>query len=236
MRFKSRFKSCLWTKTDLWGNLVKKRSVLLKIKWDRLISILQGKKRRRYQKLCKNYNYTTPYTRPNQPYKFPRWDFRNSLSNKLCIRRFYGDLSVKYLKRICRVKNSKYLIKSLENRLDINLYRLGFFNSIFESRQAILHNKVLVNGKRINFDHFLLKPGDLIEFCPFYRKILRADILARRNNINYLDRFKLKPTPSWIHTDYCSLSFIVHGKTNLSLFYPFRVRLDDVVSAINYDY
>ena len=233
MRFKPRYKSCLWTKTDIWGNLLKKRG-LSRVKWDRLLGSLISKKRRRYQRLCKNYNLLKPPTRPNQSYKYPRWDFRNSLSNKLSLRRFYGDLSDTYLKKICQTKTIKDLIQVLEGRLDITLYRLGFFSSIFESRQVILHGKVLVNGRKAPFDHLPLRRGDIVEFCPLYKVVLRDKILSRRKNIEYLFRMKLYPTPAWIHTDYPSLSFIVSGEVNLTIFYPFYIELDGILCSSKY--
>ena len=147
MRFKPRYKSCFWTKTDIWGNLLKKKG-FFKPKWERLLGSLISKKRRRYQKLCKNYSLLKPSSRPNQPYKYPRWNFRNSLSNRLYLRRFYGDLSCSAFNKIIhRTKNVNNFVQVLESRLDITLYRLGFFSSIFESRQAILHGKVLINDQ-----------------------------------------------------------------------------------------
>ena len=53
--------------------------------------------------------------------------------------------------------SSQKLIGNLEKRLDVTLYRLGFLHSIFYSRQAILHNKILVNGKFISNGNFLLR-------------------------------------------------------------------------------
>ena len=236
MRFKPKYKSCFWTKTDIWGNLLKKRG-FLKPKWERLLGSLISKKRRRYQKLCKNYSLLKPSSRPNQPYKYPRWDFRNSLSNRLSLRRFYGDLSYTFFKKIAyRTKTINNFVQILESRLDITLYRLGFFSSIFESRQAVLHGKVLVNGKKIIFDHFLLKFGDIVEFCPSYRVILQNNILLRRKNIEYLFRLKVHPTPMWIQTDYSNLSFIVIGKINLTIFYPFYLELDEILCSSKYRY
>lgn len=237
MKFKSTYKSCFWSKTDIWGCLLQKKKSFMRAKWDRLLGILGSRKRRRYQKLCKNYNFLKPTSRPNQPYKFPKWYFRNSLSNSVCIRRFYGDLRLKILKSLCyRTKTVNVLMSRLESRLDINLFRLGFFSSIFESKQAVLHGKVLVNGGKITFDHYILKSGDIIEFCPKFRAELKSRMISRRKNKNYSDRLKLKPTPSWIHTDYSNLSFILLCENNTSLFYPFRVDFDEVLNSSKYRY
>ena len=50
----------------------------------------------------------------------------------------------------------------LESRLDINITRLRLAKSIFESKQLINHNKILVNDKIVNKPNFLLKKGDII--------------------------------------------------------------------------
>nr|YP_009672629.1 ribosomal protein S4 [Dictyopteris divaricata]QDB64114.1 ribosomal protein S4 [Dictyopteris divaricata] len=236
MKFKARYKSCLWSKTDIWGGLLKRRNSFLRVKWDRIIGTLISKKRRRHQRLCKDYRLVKPSSRPNQPYKFPRWAFRNSLSNRLCLRRFYGDLSSKTVQRLCRIKKNKKFIRSLESRLDINLYRLGFLGSVYESKQAILHGKVLVNGRKITFDQFLLQSGDIVEFSSNFRSSIRSGILSRRCGINYVDRLRVHPTPDWLHTDYCSLSFIFVGDITFSMFYPFRVEFDEIRCSSRYKY
>lgn len=237
MKFKSVYKSCFWSKTDIWGSLLQKKNSFLRVKWDRIMGILGSRKRRRYQKLCKNYFFLKPISRPNQPYKFPRWYFRNSLANNICIRRFYGDLRFKNLKSMCnKARKVNVFITKLEKRLDITLFRLGFFSSIFESKQAVLHGKVLVNGIKTTFDHYTLKPGDIVEFCPKFRSLLKSRMIVRRKNINYSDRLKLKPTPSWIQTDYSSLSFILICEINSSVFYPFRVDFDEVLNSSKYRY
>lgn len=237
MKFKSTYKSCFWSKTDIWGSILQKKNSFLHTKWDRLLGVLGSRRRRRYQKLCKNYGLLRPMGRPNQPYKFPKWYFRNSLSNRVCIRRFYGDLRLKILKSLCdKSKKVPVLVSRLESRLDINLFRLGFFSSIFESKQAVSHGKVLVNGIRVTYDHYTLKPGDVVEFCPQFRPVLKSRMILRRGNISYSDRLKLKPTPSWIHTDYSNLSFILLYGINVSVFYPFRVDFDEVLNSSKYRY
>lgn len=234
MRFKPRYKSCFWAKVDIWGGLLRKRNSFLRSKWDRMLGTLYSRKRRRYQRLCKNYRLIKPSSRANQPYKFPRWAFRNSLANRLCLRRFYGDLGYKQFKRLCRVTPRDTLIQTLESRLDINLYRLGFFSSIFESRQMITHGKVFVNGNKVNFDHYLLQLGDLIEFDKASHAVLRLNLVTRRRNAKVVDRLALSPTPRWIQTDYPSLSFIVVDKIHLAFFFPFRVEFDEVQSSLKY--
>jgi ribosomal protein S4 len=48
-----------------------------------------------------------------------------------------------------------------EFRADILLWRLNFFNSVFQARQAIQKNTILVNAKNIS-SNYILKKGDII--------------------------------------------------------------------------
>nr|YP_011008146.1 ribosomal protein S4 [Egregia menziesii]WBP70047.1 ribosomal protein S4 [Egregia menziesii] len=264
MRFKHRYKSCLWSKIDIWGDLLSKEKTFLRPKWDNIISILVNQKRRhrplvninRYRyPLCHNYDFFKPRVRPNQIFKYNRISYRNTLSLLLCIRRFYGDLNKKAFKKFCQplvtLKNpSQKLIESLEGRLDISLYRLGFFHSIYYSRQAILHNKVLVNGKKIGHRGFILQKGDYVEFCPSQRSAIKARLVARYKRFRSFhvklerwrlsNRFKfelhLQPTPKWIQTDYSNLSFILSSNVCGPVIYPFRVDLDEAIWASKYGY
>lgn len=236
MKFKSRYKSCLWSRKDIWGTLLQKKHTFLSVKWDRIMAILSSQKRRGGQKLCKDYSLIKPDSRPNQVYKYPRWGFRNSLSNRLCAKRFYGDINHRSFRKICRVNSIEHLSQVLESRLDVNLYRLKFFPSIYFSRQAILHGKVLVNGKKVTFRHFSLQFGDIVEFCPTFRPFVRSQILSKSKTIVFRDRLRLELSSRWILCDYCNLSFIINGPIKPFLYYPYRFELDELISYANYGY
>lgn len=236
MKFKSRYKSCLWSRKDVWGTLLKKKNTFLRVKWDRMMAILSSQQRRKIgKKLCKDYSLIKPSTRSNQVYNYVRWGFRNSLSNRLCVRRFYGDINHKSFRNICKVNNSDQLSQALESRLDINLYRLEFFTSIYSSRQAILHGKVLVNSKKITFGHFLLKFGDVVEFCPSFRPFI-FDYLMQRNKYRFKNDRLIKLSSKWVLCDYSNLFFIINGPIKPFLFYPYRFDLDELISFANYGY
>ncbi len=264
MRFKQKYKSCLWSRTNIWGDLLAKEKTFLRPKWDSIIAILRSQKRRhrplvnieRYRHpICHDFRFLKPRTRANQVFKYNRIGYRNSLSLLLCIRRFYGDLSHKSFKKICRPAfNSKdpsqYVLSSLEGRLDMCLYRLGFFHSIYYSRQAILHNKVLVNGEKIGHGGFILQKGDFVEFCPTQRSAIRARLVARykrfrsvhvrlerwRLSHRYKLELHLQPTPKWIQTDYSNLSFILSSEISAPVIYPFRANVDEALWASKYGY
>nr|YP_011008181.1 ribosomal protein S4 [Eisenia bicyclis]WBP70082.1 ribosomal protein S4 [Eisenia bicyclis] len=264
MRFKHRYKSCLWSRTDIWGDLLSKEKTFLRPKWDSIIGVLSSQKRRhrplanigRYRyPLCHDYNFLKPRVRPNQIFKYNRISYRNTLSLLMCVKRFYGDLSNKSFKIFCKRLvfgkiPSKKFIEVFEGRLDICLYRLGFFHSIYYSRQAILHSQVLVNGKKIDYGGFILQKGDYVEFCPSQRNAIRIRLVARYKRFRsfYIklerwrlsNRFKfdlhLHPTPKWIHTDYSNLSFFISADVCTPVFYPFRVDIDEAIWASKYGY
>ena len=72
---------------------------------------------------------------------------------------------------------SKNLLCLLEHRLDVILYRSGITQTIAESRQFILHRKILVNDNPVDFPAFLVSPGDLISLESKTRDTLRSRLL-----------------------------------------------------------
>ena len=264
MRFKNRYKSCLWSRTNIWGDLLAKENTFLRPKWDSIIAILRSQKRRhrplvnidRYRHpICHEYKFLHPRTRANQVFKYNRIGYRNTLSLLLCLRRFYGDLSHKTFKNFCKpafkLKDpSQNLLGALEGRLDMCLYRLGFFHSIYYSRQAILHNKVLVNGEKIGHGGFILQKGDFVEFCPTQRAAIKARLVGRykrfRSSHVRLERWRLshryklelhlQPTPKWVQTDYSNLSFLLSSEVCVPVIYPFRANVDEALWASKYGY
>ncbi len=264
MRFKHKYKSCLWSKTNIWGDLLSKENSFLKPKWDSMIAILRSQKRRhrpflninRYRyRVCRDYRFLQPRSRPNKVFKYNRTGYRNTLSVLFCLRRFYGDLSHKAFKSFCKPsiksKNpSQHLLSSLEGRLDILLYRIGFFHSVYYSRQAILHNKILVNGKKIGNGGFILKKGDYVEFCPTQRSAIKTRLVSRYKRFKYFkvhslrwrlsQRYKLQlhlqPTPKWVQTDYSNLSFMLSSDVCPPFMFPFRINVDEAIWVSKYGY
>lgn len=264
MRLKHRYKSCLWSKTNIWGDLLAKEGTFLRPKWDSLISVLRSQKKRhrplvnidRYRHpICHDYGFVQPRSRANQVFKYNRVSYRNTLSILLCLRRFYGDLNYKTFKKVClstyKTKTpSQSLLNNLEARLDICLYRLGFFHSIYYSRQAILHNKILVNGKKIGNSRFILQKGDYVEFCPEQREAIKTRLVERFKRFKHpqvrLERWRLSyryklslylpPTPKWVQTDYSNLSFIVSSEILPPVLYPFRANVDEAIWSSRYGY
>ena len=85
------------------------------------------------------------------------------------------------------------LLQMLESRLDTVVYRMGFGASRTEARQAVRHNAILVNGKRVNIPSYQVKPGSVVEVAEKAKSQLRikgaAEAAASRG------------FPEWVEVD-----------------------------------
>ncbi|MEM7616991.1 MAG: 30S ribosomal protein S4 [Pseudomonadota bacterium] len=95
--------------------------------------------------------------------------FGVQLRAKQLLKGYYGNLTEKkfrsYYKRSTRLKGdtSQNLIKLLETRLDMVIYRANFVPTIFAARQFVSHNHILVNNKKVNIPSYEVKIGDVVE-------------------------------------------------------------------------
>jgi ribosomal protein S4 len=109
--------------------------------------------------------------------KWLRHRFGERLRNKQALKAFYGPLRERTFQKylIGALSNKKQdpqenLLQQLECRLDTLLFRSGNFISMFQARQAILHNKVSIckqrdsNFKIINVPSYNVKIGEIIKF------------------------------------------------------------------------
>ncbi len=96
-------------------------------------------------------------------------------------------------------KTGEALIQDLESRLDAVDLRAGFARTIYQARQFVTHQHVVVNGKRVDRPSYRLRPGDFIEVAekskrkepflvaalgghgdaPAYLEVHLADLIAR---------------------------------------------------------
>lgn len=63
------------------------------------------------------------------------------------------------------------LLMLLESRLDTVIYRLGFARTIWQARQLVNHDHVLVDGQKVNIPSFQVKPGMTVSIRDKSRKI-----------------------------------------------------------------
>ena len=97
----------------------------------------------------------------------------------------YGNLSKKEIYRTIQIAE-KYrgalrdnIFRVLESRLDVILYRVGFFKTIPTARQWIIHRKILVNQQVVTIAHYQVKAGDVVSVDPRYACLLIEMINSR---------------------------------------------------------
>jgi small subunit ribosomal protein S4 len=96
-------------------------------------------------------------------------------------------------------KTGEALIQDLESRLDATVLRAGFARTIYQARQFVTHQHVLVNGRRVDRPSYRLRPGDWVSIAersrtkepfqvaasgahadaPAYLEVRLADLTAR---------------------------------------------------------
>lgn len=59
-------------------------------------------------------------------------------------------------------KTGEVLIAQLETRLDSVVLRAGFARTIYQARQTVTHQHVVVNGRRVDKPSFQVRPGDVV--------------------------------------------------------------------------
>ena len=58
------------------------------------------------------------------------------------------------------------LVGQLEQRMDALVHRAGFARSVDEARDLIAHNTFTVDGGKVNWSSYLVRPGQTIEVRP----------------------------------------------------------------------
>ena len=92
-------------------------------------------------------------------------DYGQQLEEKQRLRACYGMISqkqlVKYYKEAVRRQGTTAheLLKQLECRLDVVVYRLRLAATIFHAQQLVAHGHVRVDGKKVDIRSFQVKPG-----------------------------------------------------------------------------
>jgi small subunit ribosomal protein S4 len=125
-------------------------------------------------------------------------DFGIALAEKQKLRHTYGVLEKQFRRFFAEASRRKgvtgtILLQMLEQRLDNVVYRMGFANSRFASRQMVGHGHVTVNGRRCNVSSAQVKPGDVIAV----RNAVRSQQLANR----FLDLTQGVSSPDWMTVD-----------------------------------
>lgn len=94
-------------------------------------------------------------------------DYGTALAEKQKLRFTYGVLEKQFRRFFAEAVRRKgvtgtILLQMLEMRLDNVVYRMGFANTRFASRQLVGHGHVTVNGKSVNISSYECRAGDVI--------------------------------------------------------------------------
>jgi small subunit ribosomal protein S4 len=128
--------------------------------------------------------------------KFSEYGVR--LREKQKVRRMYAVLEKQFRRTYEKAERQKgvtgkNLLVRLERRLDNVVFRMGFAATRLEARQLVRHNHLLVNGKKVNFPSFLVKPGDEVAIRPKSRKIKRIE--------ESMEMVERRGTPPWVEVE-----------------------------------
>jgi small subunit ribosomal protein S4 len=97
------------------------------------------------------------------------------LREKQKVRRVYGVLEKQFRNYFVEASRhsgvtGEYLLRSLEQRMDNVVYRLGFAPSRAAARQMVTHGHFAVNGVPTNIPSYSLKIGDKVEVRQSHRE------------------------------------------------------------------
>ena len=134
-----------------------------------------------------------------------RFFYKESLLMKNAVRKYFdGRFSISYFKKFLKKPRTRcFTLASTfirpEFRLDILLWRLKVFSSVFLAKFAIRNKQILVNGVIKNFE-FFLGEGDVIKFSQIKMYNLKK---------YFLKYFKVIFIPSFIELDFYTNTIVV---------------------------
>jgi small subunit ribosomal protein S4 len=130
-----------------------------------------------------------------------------ALIEKQKLRFQYGVLEKQFRRFFAEAQRRKgvtgeNLLQMLELRLDNVVYRMGFANTRFASRQLVSHRHITVNGRVVNIASYQVKPGDKIGV----KDSPRSQQLVGR----FLEMSLGNPAPDWMTVDRDSMTAVVN--------------------------
>lgn len=150
------------------------------------------------------FNFVTIKSKVNSWQRL-RFFYKETLFMKNIVRKYFdGRFSLSYFKKLFKKPRTRsFSLASIfirpEFRLDILLWRLKIFSSVFFIKLAIRKKQITVNGEFKNFD-FFLKKGDVIRFSQEKVYNLKK---------HFLKYFKVIFIPSFVELDFYTNTIIV---------------------------
>jgi len=189
---KSRYKICFQTRNKVW---IYKNSRLRNFYKIRSKMVLKAGKRARKFLITKNMKWTVarrqmvPYFRKVRRYSCY---FKKLFFTKQQLKNFYGGLKEYEIRNFFKKTWNKeqmfktnIFIGSLEQRLNVILYRMRLLPTIFACNQLVQHKGVLVNNIPVTHLNFRVKLGDIVSISKDYWFIFYR-FLYQRLAIRYL--------------------------------------------------
>jgi small subunit ribosomal protein S4 len=125
-------------------------------------------------------------------------EYGAALIEKQKLRYYYNVMEGQFRRFFAEAQRRKgvtgeILLQMLEQRLDNVVFRLGFANTRFASRQLVSHYHIQVNGKRVNIASYQCAAGDVITV----KNAPRSQQLVAR----FLEGTQGTPVPGWLTCD-----------------------------------
>lgn len=99
------------------------------------------------------------------------------------------------------------LVELLEMRLDALVLRAGFGRTMFQTRQAVTHRHILVDGKIVDRPSYKVRPGQTVQIKPT-SQVKDPFVVAARGS----HRDVLPPVPDYLKVDLEKLRFTLERK------------------------
>ena len=135
-------------------------------------------------------------------------EYGTALAEKQKLRYQYGLMEKQFRRFFAEAQRRKgvtgeNLLQMLELRLDNVVYRMGFANTRFASRQLVSHRHITVNGKVVNIASYQVKPGDVVAARSTSQ---RSQQLIGR----FLEMTQGTPASDWMTVDRDKMSGVVN--------------------------
>jgi small subunit ribosomal protein S4 len=130
-----------------------------------------------------------------------------ALIEKQKLRFQYGVLEKQFRRFFAEAQRRKgvtgeNLLQMLEFRLDNVVFRMGFANTRFASRQLVSHRHITVNGRVVNIASYQVKPGDKVGVKDSPRSL---QLVGR-----FLEMSLGNPTPDWMTVDRDNMTAVIN--------------------------
>jgi small subunit ribosomal protein S4 len=199
-----------------------KNAKINKFLYDRKEEVVEKNKRRSRGLGVEKFSYRIDIVKNRK--KFRRLSmFAKRLKTRFVVRKFASEMTVRqfrgYIKKATR--GSFLFLKFLslmERRIDFIVFRLNFFQTSAQARQAINHGNILLNGKICFFPSTQVKFYDIISVVNkplFYGNLLKF----------FKSKLIFKSLPSYLEVNYRIMSgtFLFFPKQS-KIRYPIKIK------------